>query len=36
MKLRPGTPEEVGMWKDTTNHIVARSAREGRVVYDRP
>ncbi|MGO9122176.1 MAG: nucleotidyltransferase domain-containing protein [Desulfomonilaceae bacterium] len=30
------TPEEVDMWKDTTNHIVARSAREGRVVYDRP
>jgi uncharacterized protein len=29
------TPEEVDMWKDSTNHIIARSAREGRVVYDR-
>jgi len=30
------TPEEVDEWKDSTNHVVARSAREGIVVYDRP
>lgn len=30
------TPEEVDKWKDSTNHVIARSRREGRVVYDRP
>jgi predicted nucleotidyltransferase len=30
------TPEEVDKWKDSTNHVVARSMREGRVLYDRP
>ena len=30
------TPEEVDKWKDSTNHVIARSHREGRVVYDRP
>lgn len=30
------TPEEVEKWKDSTNHIIARSIREGRVLYDRP
>jgi predicted nucleotidyltransferase len=30
------TPEEVDKWKDSTNHVIARSCREGRVVYDRP
>ena len=30
------TPEEVDKWKDSTNHIIARSLREGRVLYDRP
>jgi predicted nucleotidyltransferase len=29
------TPEEVDTWKDSTNHVIARSRREGRVVYDR-
>lgn len=29
------TPEEVEKWKDATNHIIARSLREGRVLYDR-
>lgn len=27
------TPEEVDKWKDSTNHIIGRSCREGRVVY---
>ncbi len=27
------TPEEVEHWKGTTNHVIARSFREGRVVY---
>jgi predicted nucleotidyltransferase len=30
------TPEEVEKWKDATNHVIARSLREGRVIYDRP
>ncbi|MFH1116034.1 MAG: nucleotidyltransferase domain-containing protein [Pseudomonadota bacterium] len=30
------TPEEVEKWKDSTNHVIARSIREGRVLYDRP
>jgi uncharacterized protein len=30
------TPEEVEKWKDATNHVIARSLREGRVLYDRP
>jgi len=30
------TPEEVEKWKDSTNHVIARSMREGRVLYDRP
>jgi predicted nucleotidyltransferase len=29
------TPEEMDKWKNATNHIVARSLREGKVVYDR-
>ncbi len=29
------TPEEVDEWKHGTNHVIARSRREGRVVYDR-
>ncbi len=29
------TPEEMDQWKDSINHIIARSLREGRVVYDR-
>jgi predicted nucleotidyltransferase len=29
------TPEEVDKWKDSTNHVIARSRREGMVVYDR-
>ncbi|MEW6350274.1 MAG: nucleotidyltransferase domain-containing protein [Thermodesulfobacteriota bacterium] len=30
------TPEEIEHWKDATNHIIARSMREGKVLYDRP
>ena len=30
------TPEGVEKWKDSTNHVIARSMREGRVLYDRP
>lgn len=30
------TPEEIEKWKDSTNHIIARSLREGTVLYDRP
>ena len=30
------TPEEIDKWKDSTNHVIARSSRECRVVYDRP
>lgn len=30
------TPEEIEKWKDSTNHVIARSMREGRVLYDRP
>ncbi len=30
------TPEEVDKWKDATNHVLARSVREVRIVYDRP
>jgi predicted nucleotidyltransferase len=30
------TPEEVEKWKHSTNHVIARSVREGRVLYDRP
>jgi predicted nucleotidyltransferase len=29
------TPEEIDRWKDSTNHIIARSMREGRILYDR-
>jgi predicted nucleotidyltransferase len=29
------TPEEIDHWKDSKNHIIGRSTREGRVVYDR-
>ncbi len=29
------TPEEVEKWKDSTNHVIARSLREGKVLYDR-
>ncbi len=27
------TPEEVEKWKDSTNHVIARSIREGKVLY---
>jgi uncharacterized protein len=30
------TPEEVEKWKSAVNHIIARSMREGKVLYDRP
>ncbi len=30
------TPEEIEKWKDSTNHVIARSMKEGRVLYDRP
>lgn len=30
------TPEEIQKWKDSTNHVIARSMREGKVLYDRP
>jgi uncharacterized protein len=30
------TPEEIEKWKDSTNHVIARSLREGRILYDRP
>lgn len=30
------TPEEMEKWKDATNHIIARSVKEGKVLYDRP
>lgn len=30
------TPEEIEKWKDSTNHVIARSMREGKVLYDRP
>jgi uncharacterized protein len=29
------TPEEVDKWKDSVNHVIARSLREGKVIYDR-
>jgi len=29
------TPEEVEKWRGATNHVIARSLREGRVLYDR-
>lgn len=28
--------QEVESWKSTTNHVIARALREGKVVYDRP
>lgn len=27
--------EEVAAWRTTTNHVIARALREGRVLYDR-
>jgi predicted nucleotidyltransferase len=30
------TPEEMEKWKDATNHVIARSVKEGKVLYDRP
>lgn len=30
------TPEEVEKWKGSINHVIARSMREGRILYDRP
>ncbi len=30
------TPEEIEKWKDSTNHVIARSMREGRVLYESP
>jgi len=30
------TEEEVAHWSNTTNHIIARAMREGRVLYERP
>ncbi|MFH0822918.1 MAG: nucleotidyltransferase domain-containing protein [Pseudomonadota bacterium] len=30
------TPEEIEKWKDALNHVIARSIREGRILYDRP
>lgn len=27
---------EVAEWRNTTNHLVARALREGRVLYERP
>ncbi len=30
------TPEEMDKWKDATNHVIARSVREGKIVYVRP
>jgi predicted nucleotidyltransferase len=29
------TTEEVHRWKDAVNHVIARSFREGTVIYDR-
>jgi len=29
------TKDEVEKWKDATNHIIAHSLREGKVLYDR-
>ncbi|MDZ4185004.1 MAG: nucleotidyltransferase domain-containing protein [Desulfuromonadales bacterium] len=28
--------EEVELWRNTTNHVIAHALREGRVLYDRP
>lgn len=30
------TPEEVEKWKDSINHVIARSVKEGKVLYERP
>ncbi len=30
------TAEEVGRWKDTTNHVIGDAYREGKVLYERP
>ena len=30
------TEEEVAHWSATTNHIIARAMREGKVLYERP
>jgi predicted nucleotidyltransferase len=30
------TTDEVAQWRDSVNHIIARSLREGRVLYERP
>ncbi|MCX7050153.1 MAG: nucleotidyltransferase domain-containing protein [Candidatus Sumerlaeota bacterium] len=28
--------EEIAKWRQTTNHVVARALREGRLLYERP
>lgn len=28
--------DEVAQWQDTTNHVIARALREGKVLYERP
>ena len=30
------TRDEVEHWRDTTNHVIARALREGKVLYERP
>lgn len=30
------TTEEVGRWKNTTNHIISEAYQEGKVLYERP
>jgi predicted nucleotidyltransferase len=29
------TPEEIAMWRESRNHVIAHALREGRIVYDR-
>lgn len=29
-------PEEIDAWRDSPNHVIARSLREGVTVYERP
>lgn len=29
------TPEEVEKWKDSPNHVIGRSVRGGKILYDR-
>jgi predicted nucleotidyltransferase len=30
------TPEEIDAWRDSPNHVIAQSLREGVTVYERP